>query len=77
MLRALPSLLCFPSVCQSNGDVRLVGPNNSSGVGIVEVYLNQVWGSVQPSDYTRVGQAACRQLGYDDVIYSGPYDTQQ
>ncbi len=70
-------LLCFSSVCQSNGDVRLVGPKNSSGVGIVEVYLQGVWGSVQPSDYERVGQAACRQLGYADVIYSGSYHDQQ
>ncbi len=55
--------------------MRLVGPKNSSGSGVVEVYLQGVWGSVQPSDYKRVGQATCRQLGYYDVVNYGSYSS--
>ena len=54
-------------VCQNNGDVRLVGRQSSDGTGVVEVYVNGAWGTVQPTDYDGVGQAVCRQLGYDDV----------
>ena len=49
---------------QNNGDIRLVGQDNS---GRLEVFLNQGWGTVcynTPSP--GAARAACRQLGYSD-----------
>ena len=64
-------------MCQNNGDVRLVGSQSSDGTGVVEVYVNGVWGIVQPTDYNGVGQAVCRQLGYEDVNVAGSFASMQ
>ena len=54
---------------QNNGDIRLVDNNNNSqsGSGRLEIYLNNVWGTVcSDTISTGAAQAACRQLGYSD-----------
>ena len=63
-------------MCQTYGDVRLRGNSASSGTGIVEIYLNGEWGTVQATDYdySGVGDAVCRQLGYDPYS-AGTFET--
>lgn len=60
----LLALVCGQATAQNNGDIRLVGQDNS---GRLEIFLNQGWGTVCyniPSP--GAARAACRQLGYSD-----------
>ncbi|KXZ52997.1 hypothetical protein GPECTOR_8g367 [Gonium pectorale] len=51
------------------GDLRLVGPEASSGLGVVEVWVHNAWGSIFTNEYSKESiwmnaVVACRQLGW-------------
>ena len=66
--------LTFIVSSQITGDIRLTGYGSNNLGGLLEVYLNDVWGTVCGSNTFSVVTAsvACRQLGLGpavDVVY--------
>ena len=54
---------------QSNGDVRIINPNDTSRMGRLEVYLDGEWGTFCANGFDSYSaDAACRQLGYQISI---------
>ena len=63
---------------QQNGDVRLASEAVGVPMGRVEIYLDQVWGTMRfnadsshSSEQQGAAQAICRQLGYYDQLKVG------
>ncbi|KXZ52991.1 hypothetical protein GPECTOR_8g361 [Gonium pectorale] len=61
------------------GDIRLVGPQASSGYGVIEVWTAGVWASIYVDTYyyrnglPGAARVACRQLGWNSGIFAkGP-----
>ncbi|XP_028407316.1 deleted in malignant brain tumors 1 protein-like [Dendronephthya gigantea] len=55
----------------TNVSIRLRGPSSESGLGRVEVFYNETWGTICDDEWDlRDARVVCRQLGYSDAIRS-------
>ena len=71
----MSSYLLYNEICVilSGISLRLQGPSSETGIGRVDVFYKNQWGTICDDHWTlRDAEVACRQLGYEYAIRALP-----